>query len=175
MKVADTDRAGKLALVERQRRQLEVLFQVSKRCMSATMLSDLDCLLINVLERIVSFDRGFISYQIPSGDWKLVMSPRGDRWERKVVRGLLQQALKAKKPKVVLNSREDGRLGAPIPGRTDARLLLPLVARTSVVGTMFLVAKDPGVFDDHSVDFLGLFADMAALSLTACFRGDGGR
>jgi len=163
-----------LAILERERRQLAVLYQVSKRCMSAEGLAELDRLLINVLERIVSFDRGFISYQLPSGDWKLVMSPKGDRWERKVVRSLLQKALKSRRPTLVRDSRGDDSLGAPIPGRTDARLLLPLVARSSPVGTVFLISSQHDSFDDHTVDFLALFADIAALSVVNCARLESG-
>jgi hypothetical protein len=164
-----------MAILERERRQLAVLYQVSKRCMSAENLADLDRLLINVLERIVSFDRGFISYQLPTGDWKLVMSPKGDRWERKIVRGLLQKALKKKVPMLVHDSRSDDTLGTPIPGRTDARVLLPLVARSSPVGAIFLVTAHAPNFDDHAVDFLALFADIAALSVVNCARMGGGQ
>jgi len=169
--------AGQLEmeLLERERQQLGVLFQVSKRCMSAESLAELDRLLINVLERIVSFERGFLSYQLPTGDWKLVMSPKGDRWERKTVRSLLQTALKSRKPTLVLNSRTQDTLGSPPPGRTDARLLLPLVARASPVGAIFLIATQPRAFDEHTVDFLVLFADIAALAVVNCARIEGGR
>lgn len=159
-----------LAALERERRQLAVLYQVSKRCMSADGLPELDRLLINVLERIVSFDRGFISYQLPTGDWKLVMSPKGDRWERKVVRSMLQKALKTRQPLLVQDSRTNDSLGAPVPGRTDQRLLLPLVARSSPVGAVFLVSSYLDSFDEHTVDFLTLFADIAALSVVNCAR-----
>jgi hypothetical protein len=169
--------AGQLEmeLLARERQQLGVLFQVSKRCMSAESLAELDRLLINVLERIVSFERGFLSYQLPTGDWKLVMSPKGDRWERKTVRSLLQTALKSRKPTLVLSSRSQDTLGTPPPGRTDARLLLPLVARASPVGAIFLIATQPGAFDEHTVDFLVLFADIAAVAVVNCARIEGGR
>jgi len=162
-----------LVVLERERSQLAVLYQVSKRCMSSESLADLDRLLINVLERIVSFDRGFISYQLPTGDWKLVMSPKGDRWERKSVRTLLQKALKTKVPALVRDSRSDDSLGAPVPGRSDARLLLPLVARSSAIGTIFLICSQLDSFDEHTVDFLSLFADIAALSVINSARLEG--
>jgi len=162
-----------LAILERERRQLAVLYQVSKRCMAAESLADLDRLLINVLERIVSFDRGFISYQLPTGDWKLVMSPKGDKWERKVVRSLLQRSLKSKTPVLVPDSRTDDSLGAPVPGRTDSRLLLPLVARSAAIGTIFLISTRTDSFDDHAVDFLSLFTDIAALSVVNSARMEG--
>jgi FHA domain/GAF domain len=164
---------AEMAVLERERRQLAVLYQVSKRCMAAETLAELDRLLINVLERIVSFDRGFITYQLPTGDWKLVMSPKGDRWERKVVRKLLQLALKSKESVAVHDSRSDDTLGSPGPGRTDSRLLLPLASRSSAVGAVFLIASRAESFDDYTVDFLSLFADIAALAVVNCARLEG--
>jgi hypothetical protein len=173
--VEETGRDGpseppELALLEKERRQLAVLYQVSKRCMAAETLAELDRLLINVLERIVPFDRGFITYQLPSGDWKLVMSPKGDRWDRTVVRTLLQTALKTKGPLVVPNSTADDRLGSPVSGRKDSRLLLPLRSRSAAVGAVFLVSSRTDSFDDQTVDFLSLFADIAALAVVNCGR-----
>jgi transcriptional regulator with GAF, ATPase, and Fis domain len=168
----DPDQA-EMEVLERERRQLAVLYQVSKRCMSAESLAELDRLLINVLERIVAFDRGFITYQLPTGDWKLVMSPKGDRWERKVVRRLLQTALKTRESVTVLDSRSNDALGSPRQGRTDSRLLLPLASRSSAVGAIFLVSSRPDSFDDYTVDFLSLFADIAALAVVNCARLEG--
>jgi hypothetical protein len=159
-----------VAVLERERRQLAVLYQVSKRCMSAESLAELDRLLVNVLERVVSFQRGFITYQLPSGDWKLVMSPKGDRWDRNVVRSLLQTALKLKVPLAVAASASDDRLGNAGPGQNDARLLLPLRSRSSPVGAIFLVSNRADSFDDQTVDFLSLFADIAALAVVNCAR-----
>jgi transcriptional regulator with GAF, ATPase, and Fis domain len=141
--------------------------------MSAESLAELDRLLINVLERIVAFDRGFITYQLPTGDWKLVMSPKGDRWERKVVRKLLQTALKTREIVTVLDSRTNDALGSPGRGRTDSRLLLPLASRSSAVGTIFLISSRTDSFDEHTVDFLSLFADIAALAVVNCSRLEG--
>jgi pSer/pThr/pTyr-binding forkhead associated (FHA) protein len=167
--------APELAILERERRQLAVLYQVSKRCMSAETLGELDRLLINVLERVVSFQRGFITYQLPNGDWKLVMSPKGDRWDRTVVRSLLQQALKLKVPLAVAQSASDDRLGTAGPGQNDARLLLPLRSRSSPVGAIFLISNRADSFDDQTVDFLSLFADIAALAVVNCARLEAGR
>jgi transcriptional regulator with GAF, ATPase, and Fis domain len=166
----EPEEPGDLAILERERRQLAVLYQVSKRCMAAENLAELDRLLINVLERIVSFERGFITYQLPSGDWKLVMSPKGDKWDRTVVRGLLQTALRAKSPIAVKHSASDDQLGNPGPGRSDARLLLPLRTRSAPVGAIFLISSRADSFDDQTVDFLSLFSDIAALAVVNCAR-----
>jgi pSer/pThr/pTyr-binding forkhead associated (FHA) protein len=167
------DPSGDMVILERERRQLAVLYQVSKRCMAAENLAELDRLLINVLERIVAFERGFITYQLPSGDWKLVMSPKGDRWDRSVVRGLLQTALRGKTAVVVKNSASDDQLGNPGPNRTDARLLLPLRTRSAPVGAIFLISSRSDCFDDQTVDFLSLFSDIAALAVVSCARMEG--
>jgi pSer/pThr/pTyr-binding forkhead associated (FHA) protein len=170
-----TDGTPEVNVLERERRQLAVLYQVSKRCMSAENLAELDRLLISVLERIVSFDRGFITYQLPSGDWKLVMSPKGDRWDRAVVRSLLQAALRLKVPLAIPSSASDDRLGSAGPGRSDSRLLLPLRSRSAPVGAIFLISSRADSFDDPTVDFLALFADIAALAVVNCARLEGGR
>jgi hypothetical protein len=164
-----------VAVLERERRQLAVLYQVSKRCMAAENLAELDRLLVNVLERVVSFQRGFITYQLPNGDWKLVMSPKGDRWDRSVVRSLLQSALKLKVPLAVGSSAADDRLGNAGPGQNDARLLLPLRSRSSPVGAIFLISNRSDSFDDQTVDFLSLFADIAALAVVNCARLEASR
>ncbi len=165
-----TSDSPEMAALERERRQLSVLYQVSKRCLSAESLVDLDRLLVDVLERIVSFDKGFITYQLPSGDWKLVMSPKGEKWDRTIVRTLLMKALKLKSPKAVNNSQANDELGTPGPGRADARLLLPLRSRTNAIGAIFLKSGREGVFDEQTVDFLSLFADIAALAIVSCSR-----
>jgi hypothetical protein len=169
-----TDGTPEVNVLERERRQLAVLYQVSKRCMSAENLAELDRLLISVLERIVSFDRGFITYQLPSGDWKLVMSPKGDRWDRAVVRSLLQTALRLKVPLAIPGSASDDRLGSAGPGKSDSRLLLPLRSRSAPVGAIFLISSRADSFDDPTVDFLALFADIAALAVVNCARLEGG-
>ena len=165
---------GEVSVLERERRQLAVLYQVSKRCMTAESLAELDRLLINVLERVVSFDRGFITYQLPSGDWKLVMSPKGDRWERRVVRDLLQTALKSKGTLVVADARTDTRLGRS-EHRAEERMLLPLRSRGTPMGAVFLISTKPGSFTAQAADFLSLFADIAALAVVNCARLEAGR
>jgi len=98
------------------------------------------------------------------------MSPRGDRWDRAVVRNLLQTALHCKTAVVVRNSAADDQLGNPGPGRSDARLLLPLRTRSSPVGAVFLISSRSDCFDDQTVDFLSLFSDIAALAVVSCAR-----
>lgn len=163
--------AGPDAL-ERERRQLEALHQVSKRCMSAESLDELDAVLVSILERTTDFDRGFVTYQLPGGEWKLVISPKGDRWERRVVRQLLQLAMRTDLP-IVTSSRLDDRLGQPEPvsgsgpaeSPGDFRLLLPLRLRGAAVGAIFLISGRESAFGDDIVDFLHLFADIAALAI----------
>lgn len=158
-------------LLERERRQLAVLYQVSKRCMGARSLKELDSLLINVLERIVSFDRGFLAYQLPRGDWKLLRTPKGDRWSRKEIRKLLAISIKADgNPVLISDSRKDDKLGTPGRGQSDARLLLPMVAHAAHIGTIFLITRRAYALDDATVEFMSLFADIAALAIDNCTR-----
>ncbi|MCA9669184.1 MAG: GAF domain-containing protein, partial [Myxococcales bacterium] len=159
---------------DQEQQQMAQLYQISKRCMSAQTLAELDRLLINTLENAVQFERGFITYQLPSGDWKLVMSPKGDRWERRMVRDLLQASLRAQGAQLVVDSRKDNRLGQREDGGTDQRLLLPLRTQESPVGTIFLIANAPGALGEQSVDFLTLFSDVAALAIVNCARIDRG-
>lgn len=160
-----------LAEIDRERRRLAVLYQVSKRCMAAESLDQLDALLITVLERVLAFERGFITYQLPSGDWKLVMSPRGEHWERSLLRDLVQKALQAPTLIRVKDSYQDGQLGREAT-HSDCRVLLPLHAPTGPVGAVFLLARNEP-FDDGSVDFLTLFGDIAALAIVHCIRLEG--
>ena len=162
--------AEEMVELERERRQLAVLYQVSRRCMEAMNLDELDRLLINVLERMVAFHRGFITYQLPNGDWKLVMSKHKYTWERKEVRGLLQTALKRKQSMLVVNSQADQILGANEDHSPDSRLLVPLRARDVPLGAIFLVSQLPDSLDGQSLHFLELFAEIAALSVDTCGR-----
>lgn len=157
--------------IDRERRRLAVLYQVSKRCMAAESLDQLDALLITVLERVIAFERGFITYQLPTGDWKLVMSPRGAQWDRTLLRDLVQRALGSSTLIRVKDSYQDGQLGRE-ETHSDCRLLLPLRTPSGAVGAVFLLARDEP-FDDGSADFLSLFGDIAALAITHCVRLEG--
>ncbi len=153
--------------LQRERQQLKVLYQVSKRCMDAESLDELDSLLTAVLERAVDFTRGFITYQLPNGDWKLVLSPAGQRWERQHVRDTVQLALHTKQLVLIDDSFRDGRLGRDNSGARDARLLLPLRSGASTLGAIMLLGR-PGAFDEDTADFISLFGDIAALALMSC-------
>jgi pSer/pThr/pTyr-binding forkhead associated (FHA) protein len=159
--------------VERERQQLAVLYRVSRQCMGARSLSELDRLLMDVLEQTLRFDRGFVSYQLLNGDWKLIMSPKGDYWERSLIRELLQTSLKAAGAVVVGDSRADPQLGFPERG-TDQRLLLPLRTPESPVGAIFMISTTPAALSEQTVDFLSLFADIAAQAIVSCARMDRG-
>lgn len=152
--------------LEQERHQLAVLHQVTKRCITAQSLSELDGILVSVLERVVSFDRGFIAYQLPSGDWKIVFSPKGESWDRALIRDLLQRALTETKPVFVDNSQDDARLGQG--ASADQRLLCPLIAQGTAIGTVFLLSTKPQRFSLQALDFLTLFSDVAAIAIVNC-------
>lgn len=154
-----------LVALERERRHLAVLYQVAKRCLEAESLAELDRLLVNVLERMVAFERGFLTYRLPSGDWKLVLSSTGYRWDRQTVRAMLHLATRERRPLLVSDSSRDGTLGRPGGRSSDARLMLPLSARDQVSGVVFLLARGAQSFSPENVNFLELFCDIAALAL----------
>lgn len=164
--------AEEVSRTERERRHLAVLYQICKRCMSVDSLDELDALLLNVMERTIPFNRGFISYQLPTGDWKLVMSPKGDRWDREVLQQLLVAAFDADSPIRVRDSHQDPCLGTP-NGSADSRLLIPLRSGTSPIGTIFLLSTEVDGFPSDSIEFLILFADVAALAILNCARFTG--
>ena len=160
-------RQERKALLEQQRQQMATLYQISKRCMSAESLEELDALLLTVLERTIALQKAFVTYQLPSRDWKLIMSPRGEMWDRRTVRELLHRAMKLKKPMVIEDSRSDPSLGAPKTGH-DQRLLMPLRTESSTIGSIFVIAKAKDALTPLTVDFLALFADIAALAIVNC-------
>ena len=151
--------------MERERRQLAVLYQVTKRCLMASDLEELDRLLINVLERMVSFQRAFITYRLQAGDWKLVMSKQKYQWDKEGIRRLLHLARRTQQPLVVHNSQEERGLGVAEDGLPDTRLLLPLWANEVNMGAVFLVSQLPNSFESTTLSFLEQFADVAALAL----------
>ena len=154
-----------LVLLERERRQLAVLYQVTKRCLAASDLEELDRLLINVLERMVSFQRAFITYRLKAGDWKLVMSKHKYHWDKEGIRRLLHLSRRTRQPLVVHNSQEERGLGTAEDGLPDTRLLLPLWANDFNMGAVFLVSQLPNSFESTTLSFLEQFADVAALAL----------
>ena len=154
--------------LERERRQLAVLFQLTKRCMKLQDLEELERLLINVLERMVAFQRAFITYQLANGDWKLVMSKHAYNWQRRDISRLLYMAHKSDESVRVDSSVDDPSLGVSDDGRPDTRLLLPLWAHDVVVGTIFLVSQIPSSFEDTNLHFLEQFSEVAALALYNC-------
>lgn len=138
------------------------LHQVSRRCQYARTLEELDGLLITVVERIFAFDRGFLTYQLRSGDWRFVMSPSGTQWDRHLLRDLLQTTMQTLDPIVVHDSARDPRLGHA-HGSRDGRLLFPLRVEGVLIGALFLSSSAP--FSEQMLDFVGLFVDIAGLAL----------
>jgi pSer/pThr/pTyr-binding forkhead associated (FHA) protein len=153
-----------LAGGEKERLFLATLLQLSKRCMAAGDLGELDHLLMNVLERVVVFDRGFLAYELRGGDWKLLVAPRGTRFDRAEIRSLLERGLDARRP--LLGSRPGAEVGSALLGQAaEARVLVPLRTPAAKVGVLFLESRTPRPFDKKTVEFLASFCDVAALAI----------
>lgn len=149
---------------EEHEQRLAVLYELTQQCAQAASLEQLDAMLINVLERVLAFDRGFLLYQLPTGDWRLTTS-RAQRWNQQLVRNLMQASLDAVGVLVVEDSRRDARLGTSSQG--DARVLVPLSWSEQPIGILFLSsARAP--FDAMATSFLGLFADITSQSIVGC-------
>ncbi|MCK5801066.1 MAG: GAF domain-containing protein [Deltaproteobacteria bacterium] len=137
--------------------------------MQAESLTELDGLIVSVLERVIPFQRGFLTYQLPNGDWKLVLFPSGDSWERKHVRDMLHLALRSDHLMTAANSQQDPSLGQALDGLPDSRVLLPLRTDDLTLGAVFLLSRQ-APFDHQATDFLSLFGDIAALAILNCAR-----
>jgi uncharacterized protein YigA (DUF484 family) len=153
--------------MQQERANLDRLHRLSLRCEQAPSLSELESLLVEALERAAPVDRGFISYRLASGDWKLVMVAQVWAWPREIVRDLLQRALKSRKPVHVRSALADPGLGTRPDGRDDSRLLLPLHFHDRAVGAIFLASLDPDGFDEGVRTYLVPLADLVASALSA--------
>ena len=149
---------------EEHEQRLTVLYELTQQCAQAASLEQLDAMLINVLERVLAFDRGFLLYHLPTGDWRLTTS-RAQRWNQQLVRTLMQASLDAVGMLVVEDSRRDARLGASSSG--DARVLIPLTWSDQPIGILFL-SSEHAPFDAMATSFLGLFADITSQSIVGC-------
>lgn len=149
---------------EEHEQRLAVLYELTQQCAQAASLEQLDAMLINVLERVLAFDRGFLLYQLPTGDWRLTTS-RAQRWNQQLVRNLMQASLDAVGVLVVEDSRHDARLGTSSQG--DARVLVPLSWSEQPIGILFL-SSERAPFDAMATSFLGLFADITSQSIVGC-------
>lgn len=158
-----------------QRRQLSKLYEISKSCMAAGSLDALDRLLVDELERaVVHLTRGFITYRLASGEWKLVMVGEQFSWQRETIRDLLQLALQRKEMLLVTDSRGDPTLGVLRQrGSGDCRLLLPLVSRGRPVGAIFVISAEPGALDRRSASYFMRLSEIAALALSDTSRFSG--
>ena len=144
-------------------RQVAVLYQLSQRCALIRSVEELDSLLISVLERTVGFEQGFLAYQLPGGDWKLVMSPSGSEWDRPFISQLIQLALR-QRHQHLCNAASDQTLGAG----QGFRLLTPLCCGPYTVGAIYLDSGYDDTFDKETADFVSLFSDIAANAVVRC-------
>lgn len=166
------------ALLAGQRERLAELYKLSQACMTAKNLDILEQLLIKQFHALGAFDRGFFTYRLPSNDWRLVLIPQGEHWDRKTIRHLLSMGLHAKKPIVVQDSATDLTLQYKTAGKQDptvdllrrpgdSRILLPLHTSLGSFGAVFLVADRSNHFSNARIEQLALFADIAALSISS--------
>lgn len=145
--------------------QLSAILELSERAETVENLEQLEQLLVQVLDALISrLERGFLTYQQPAGDWKLLVLARPHAWDRREVRLLLQRAMEDKTVRV-RDSRRDPGLGAPLTPDGDARALFPLRYSGAVRGAMFLVAPLPAGIDDRTLRLLNHFSETAASAL----------
>lgn len=147
-----------------KRRHVDALLQLHKRCKELGSHQQVEALLVEALARTTSFERGFLAYALPSGDWRLVTSPAGQDWARDEVLELIRLSTRLSRLSIVANSAVDPSLGRSSDGRPDSRLLLPLHDQDIPVGAVFLIGA-PGAFTELTADFLELFAQVATTAL----------
>jgi hypothetical protein len=111
---------------------------------------------------------------MPTGEWKMVMSPQGEQWDGNLIRYLLQLSLSAKEPILVTDSQQDPRLGH-VAGLSDQRILSSLRADIGPIGAMFLLSTVPQSLTVQTADFINLFADVVALAIVNCAQLGGGQ
>lgn len=154
---------------ERDHRQLALLYQIARGCLLQTSLAELDALLIRTLEQGTGFSQAFIGYQLPTRDWKLVVSRGGEDWDPELLRRLLQRGLQARPLVMIDDSLRDPSLGQRADGQPDQRALLPLWAPREPLGAACVVTP-PGPPDPSRSAYLTLFAELAALALRQALR-----
>ena len=150
--------ANPLQTLEGDGFQLAAILELSERAGSLDSLEQLERLMVRVLDGLLSCQRGFITYHLPGGDWKLLMVARPHAWDRREVRRLLQLALRESKTEKVPDSRRDDRLGAATTEQGDARVLVPLRAQDRALGAVFLVTPLPHSIDARVVRLLEHYA-----------------
>ncbi|MBK6847941.1 MAG: hypothetical protein IPG96_10525 [Proteobacteria bacterium] len=132
-------------------------------------MAELDALLIRALEQSTAFTQAFIGYQLPTRDWKLVVSRGGEHWDPDLLRRLLQRGLQARQLVLIDDSLSDPTLGQRADGQPDQRALLPLWAPREPLGAACIVTP-PAAPDGERAAYLTLFAELAALALRQALR-----
>ncbi len=142
--------------------QLAAILELTERSESVNSLPELEQLMVQVLNGIITCQRGFITYHLPGGDWKLLMVARPHSWDRREVRLLLQRALREPGASRVQDSRQDLSLGAADTEQGDSRVLLPLRSGGTALGAVFLVTPMPHSVDTRTVRMLDHYAQKVS-------------
>ncbi len=145
------DRAGKLAKVEQERRQLAILFQLSLRYLTRDPNENPAAILFKVLPKVVPFDAAFIA--IPSGDGRFRFLTH-------------HQGIKLAKQEHSHIAREgDPRRTVVFDSPADRLELTTMVVAARAIipfsngGCLVLLSKTPGIYAKQ-VEYLDLLGRL---------------
>jgi phosphoserine phosphatase RsbU/P len=154
----------------RRMSNLLILQEINKELNSETDLSQLLELIMDTAIHLIRADRGFLilvkdqqlEFKVARNiDYGLVQSP-----EFKISNSVIRRVVKTGEPILTSNAQFDLRDLKSIAA-LDLRSLLcvPLRAKGSVIGTLYLDSHSQQQFDDEARDLLMAFGDQAAIAI----------
>jgi len=167
---------GKIARIERARRTLQTLYEIGKVLNSAVNRENLLDLIMDLAIRVLRAERGFLMLGSGDGEGLVISAARnmeedlGGGGALSISTGIARQVATSGKPVVSTDALSDRRLQdhqSIADHGIRSVVCVPLVDKVGVpMGVIYVDTRTAGVgFDEEDRDFLGAFANYAAIAI----------
>ena len=128
---------------------------------------DLDRVIVETLRGALGPQPGFVAYRLPSRQWKLLLTPKTQRWPKSLVRRALGLAHRAGSPQIVSSAELPESAGITVSG---PYLLLPLQHTDDLLGVAFFALAAQQATPSAERVTLAQLADFVAMTIVDCLR-----
>lgn len=159
---------------ERERSQLEGLFQVSRAVNSTLKLDQVLNRAMDIIVQVTRAERGFLMLKDEDGDFVFQVARNMDRStiagpEFEVSRSIVKQVAATGEPVITTDARRDPRFSdqdSVISLSLRSILCVPLKAKDSVIGLVYVDNRlRAGMFQESDLYALRAFADQSAVAI----------
>ncbi|MDE3090637.1 MAG: GAF domain-containing protein [Chloroflexota bacterium] len=159
---------------QKERTQLEGLFQVSRAVNSSLHLEQVLNRAMDIIIQVTHAERGFLMLTDDQGNLQVSIARNVDRETItsptfEVSRSILEEVARTGQPIVTTDAQRDPRFsaqGSVVSLSLRSILCIPLKAKENVIGVVYVDNRlRAGMFQQADVSALGAFADQAAIAI----------